>query len=367
MRTRVPVALALAAGVVLAAGAARAAASPATSPYPPSALVTGVAWDTTSYRSAAPGGDIWPVTSGADGGVYTAWGDGPMPGCRAKVSYGTAALTGGPGANPVTLGCGPRGQGRGKIGSLLAIGSTLYGVVNLQDRPWPRNSTALWASTDGGRSWLKPGWRFAGSDLRPVELVNLGPGYADAPDAYAYMTAARPVDPPRAVFLMRAPADALQDRTQYAYFAGTDAGGLPVWSADQGSAVPIFTDPAGANGPALVWDAGLGRYLLTVGHGGGGTLGLFEGPTLWGPWSTIDYENRWLGMRGGDFLGVRFPSAWMADGGTTLWTVFSCWGRPVCGVYHDRYNLIRATLTLATPPPPLPSAAIRHALVRAGR
>jgi hypothetical protein len=351
MRTRVLAALALAVPTALAAGPAGATKAPPTSPYPPSTLVAGIAWDATSYRSAAPGGDIWPVTSGAGGEVYTAWGDGPMPGCPAKVSYGTAVLTGGAGANPVTLGCGPRGQGRGKIGSLLAVGGTLYAVVNLQDRPWPKSSVALWASTDGGASWLRPAWRFAGKDLRPVELVNLGPGYADAPDAYVYMTAARPVDPAREVFLARAPADALQDRTRYAYFAGMDATGLPVWDDDQGSAVPVFADPAGAGGPALVWDAGLGRYLLTAGHGGGGTLGLFEAPALWGPWSTIDYEARWLGMRGGDYLGVRFPSAWMADGGTTLWAVFSCYGRPACGVYHDRYNLIRATLTLAPPPP----------------
>ena len=148
---------------------------------------------------------------------------------------------------------------------------------------------------------------------------------------------------------MRAPATALQDRGAYAYFAGTDAAGLPVWDANQASAVPVFADPAGAEGPALVWDAGLGRFLLTAGHGGG-TFGLFEGPTPWGPWSTVDYESRWLGMRGGDYLGVRFPSAWMADGGATLWVVFSCYGRPACGVYHDRYNLMRATLALAPPP-----------------
>ena len=197
----------------------------------------------------------------------------------------------------------PAGAGRGKIGSLLAVGGTLYAVVNLQDRPWPKSSVALWASTDGGASWLRPAWRFAGKDLRPVELVNLGPGYADAPDAYVYMTAARPVDPAREVFLVRAPADALQDRTQYAYFAGTDATGLPALGRRPGSAVPVFADPAGAEGPALVWDAGLGRYLLTAGHGGGGTLGLFEAQALWGPWSTIGYEARWLGMRGGDYLG----------------------------------------------------------------
>src|SRR4051794_36687969 len=81
------------AATVLAAGAARADA-----PYPRSALVTGLTWDRSSYRSDGDGGDIWPVTTAADGKLYTAWGDGAVR-CGAKVSYGVAVLRGGPNAN----------------------------------------------------------------------------------------------------------------------------------------------------------------------------------------------------------------------------------------------------------------------------
>ena len=50
---------------------------------------------------------------------------------------------------------------------------------------------------------------------------------------------------------------------------------------------------------------------------------------------------------GRSFLGLHFASAWMADGGRTLWGVFSCWDRGgACGRYDDRYNLMRATLTV---------------------
>ena len=100
------------------------------------------------------------------------------------------------------------------------------------------------------------------------------------------------------------------------------------------------------DGPEVAWDAGLGRFLLTAGHGGGGRIGVFEGPTMWGPWATVDYEDRWLGMTGGEFLGLRFPPVWMRDGGRTLWAVFSCYGPGVCGPFHDRFNLIRATLAV---------------------
>jgi hypothetical protein len=55
------------------------------------------------------------------------------------VSYGVAKLTGGPTANLQTVGCGPVGPNKGKLSSMLAIGNTLYGVVNIQDKPWPQN------------------------------------------------------------------------------------------------------------------------------------------------------------------------------------------------------------------------------------
>jgi len=37
----------------------------------------------------------------------------------------------------------------------------------------------------------------------------------------------------------------------------------------------------------------------------------------------------------------------MGSDGQTLWAVFSCYGRPGCGIYHDRFNLIQAVLTVA--------------------
>ena len=112
--------------------------------------------------------------------------------------------------------------------------------------------------------------------------------------------------------------------------------------------------------PDLVYDAGIGRFLLTVAHGregsDGGRVGVFDGPEPWGPWGTIDYRDGWLGIKpaGSSQLGMRLPSVWMADGGRTLWSVFSCWSRTkkttgveACGKYDDRYNLMKASLTVA--------------------
>ena len=191
------------AATVLAAGGARADA-----PYPRSGSVAGIAWDESSYRSDGDGGDLWPVTATADGKLYTAWGDGAVR-CGAKVSYGVATTQGGPNANLQGAGCGPLGQGEGKIGSLLAVGDTLYAVVNLQDRPWPGPGFQVWRSADRGRSWQRPAWRFPGDPdaLRPMNFVNFGAGDAGAPDNYAYMTAQKAVPDAaqRSAYLMRAP------------------------------------------------------------------------------------------------------------------------------------------------------------------
>ena len=178
--------------------------------------------------------------------------------------------------------------------------------------------------------------------------MQFGPGYAGARDGYVYLTATKARTAPRAFYLMRVPTAGLGEAS-YEYFAGTAA--APAWDAAPAAARPVFADPGGVNGQDVVYDAGLDRYLVTVGHGAdgssGGGLGVFEGPTPWGPWWTVEYEGRWLRIRGGSFLGLHLASPWMADGGRTLWGVFSCWGRRgACGHYGDRYNLMRATLTV---------------------
>src|SRR5689334_25325427 len=117
------------------------------------------------------------------------------------------------------------------------------------------------------------------------------------------MTAGR-VGSKTTFYLMRARKGRLLDPSAYQYFAGTPA--APAWSASPGAAKPVFADPNGVDGSELAYDAGLGRYLLTVAHGtdgrDGGELGVFEGPQPWGPWATVDYEDRWLGIPGGFFL-----------------------------------------------------------------
>ena len=352
-----------AASTVLALGSAAfwSGSAHAAAPYPDSSYITGVTWDQSTHQFNGLGADLWPTTAGADGKVYTAFGDGVAT-CPAYVSYGVAAVAGGPSARLQRASCGPLSWGHGKIASLLDVAGTLYAIVYLQNRP-VNADLAIWSSSNHGQTWRKASWVFPGNNTSiplPTAFVNFGQGYKGARDGFVYLLAIKDGDLPKAVYLMRAPKGSLLNKTSYEYFAGTAS--TPSWSTLVGAAKPIFVDPAGTQSPRMNYDAALGRYLLTTAHGSsaarsgtsGGKLGLFESQEPWGSWRTVEYEERWLGINGGIFLGVSFPSPWMADSGKTLWGVFSCWSHTTksshsdaCGAYDDRYNVLRATLKVS--------------------
>jgi hypothetical protein len=316
----------------------------AAAPYPQSAVITGITWDTGSHRWGGEGGDIWPVTWAQDDTLRTAWGDGVI-GCRAKVSFGVAAITSAtPSTAMQTISCGPTGANKGKIMAMLAAGGSLYAALALQDAG---TGYPLWRSNDGGRLWQKPSWSFP-SMLEA--FVQFGQANAGAPGGYAYLLDARTT----AVHLLRVPPASAQTKSAYEYFTGT-TNGTPTWSKDASRSRAIFTDPAGTWRPNITYVPGLKRYLLTVAHSRVGLpsshkMGVFEAPAFWGPWRTVYYVDNFLGMRGGWYLGVHFPIKWHSADGRTLWASINCHDNAdpgSCGPYHDRFNLMRARLTVA--------------------
>src|SRR6516225_8388534 len=112
-------------------------------PYPRSAVLAGITWHWETHRTAAPGSDLWPVTWGADGHLYTAWGDGGGFGGTdqdGRVALGFARIEGSPerfvGIN-VNGGKDPRHRAsfakHGKSGGVLAVGDRLYAWLNTQN------------------------------------------------------------------------------------------------------------------------------------------------------------------------------------------------------------------------------------------
>jgi hypothetical protein len=83
-------------------------AAASNAPYPLSSVITSASWNLSpvSPLRQARGSDIWPVTWGADGNVYGAWGDGGgFAGTDSvgRVSLGFARIGGTPAAgNPTS-------------------------------------------------------------------------------------------------------------------------------------------------------------------------------------------------------------------------------------------------------------------------
>ncbi len=369
-----------AAVLLLAASVLVAEACAATTPpYPHSRLVRSVLWDFSGLRSMrkAHGSDLWPLTWGADGALYGAWGDGGgFQGDSdfvGRVSLGFARITGSPRqGEPASYagvnlwGDAPRyaqapASFGGKVGTMLSLGGVLYahgglwlGRAGVAKWEAGNTNTAVW-STDAGRSWHVASWS-SRADLG--SFVNFGRDYAGAMDGYVYMYYGRAGDATH-VYLKRAPMSRLLENPDtdghYQYFSGAGAHRAPRWSREEASAVPVFFDPNHALGPEAIYDAGLHRFLLTIGHAptaddrdaSAGQVGLFEAPHPWGPWHTIDYQDDWghLGAQArGDYLGLHLPTAWISADGRSLWAVFSSLHQ------YDSFNLVRVRLILVKKP-----------------
>jgi hypothetical protein len=332
-------------------------------PYPPSPVIASIVWDWKTHRTAAPGSDLWPVTWGADGHLYAAWGDGGGFGGTdqdGRVALGFARIEGPPerfvGTN-LNGGKDPAHRasfaGHGKAGGVLAVGDRLYAWLNTQNGEWPDVDQALIWSDDKAATWGRSTWVFprGRGNLKPATFLNFGKGYTGVPPGlrgHVYFYGQRQGEE-KETYLGRAPLDKVQDRRAYEFLCGI-AEETPRWSSDPGAARPVFVD-ANRTGDlaSVVYVPRLKRYLLTCFHKGPGQLGIFDGPHPWGPWTTVAYEDRW-GRMGADGQGLTcsFPQKWMSADGRTLWCVFSVYGKGAKqGIdAHDKFNVVKGTLRL---------------------
>jgi hypothetical protein len=347
-----------------------AVCAPSALPYPRSTRIERLVWHWDTHAAAAPGSDLWPLTWGPDGDLYTAWGDGGGFGGSdrdGRVSLGFARISAGPqdfrgvningGKHPLHATAFPD---RGKTAGLLYAGDVLYALVNLQDGPWPAVDHVLAWSADRGATWAQAGWHFpkGAGNFQPAQFLNFGRDYAGVPPALAgFVYLVGPNQPAAggkscALLLARTPLAKLREPNALEYFAGADAAGQPQWSPRHADARPIFSDPQGVALGSLAYHPLLQRYLLAGFHTGPGQLGVFDAPAPWGPWTTIAYENNWGGMGcAGEGLTCSFPQKWMSADGLTLGCVFSVYGDGAkLGIQaHDQFNLVMATLLLAHP------------------
>lgn len=345
-------------------------------PYPHSKLLRSVTWNFATIWShrKAHGSDLWPCAWAADDDLYCAWGDGGgFDGDDdriGRVSLGFARISGTPREDDPDSLTGKNLWGEppyaesaatfgGKVGSMLALDGVLYALGGFWTRDNARepahsngrgpHNTVAW-SVDRGKNWQVGAW----SSVEPLgSFLDAGKEPVGVQPAYLLMYYLKTADSLH-VYLKRVRTESfiVDPATVQGgeYFCGTRHWGREaLWSSQERDAVPVFTDDNHVEGPSVVYDAGLGRYLLTAGHyasgndddSSAGQVGLFEARHPWGPWATIGYYENWGNLRAdtaGDFLSLRLPSKWLSADGRVVWAVFS---GPRA---FDSFNIVRGRL-----------------------
>ncbi len=315
------------------------------SPYPRSSMIRGIQWapPSTIVRKAK-GGDNWPITTGDDGHLYTAYGDGRgfEPFVQQKLSMGLVRVTGGPddfrGVNLRSPSAERTGGGAGgpKVSGMLMVDGVLYMLVRNT-----ANAQLAW-SNDHGRTWTWSNWQFETSFGYPT-FLNFGRNYQGARDAYVYIyshdsdSAYQRAD---RMVLARVSKDRITDRTAYEYFRGLDADDNPKWTGDVNQRGAVFTHADRCYRSSVSFCAALRRYFwCQTGTGDDtrfrGGLAVYDAPEPWGPWTTIYFTDEWdVGPGETSCL----PTKWMSANGRTVHLVFSG---------DDCFSVRKGTLLLA--------------------
>ena len=245
---------------------------------PPRAVtITDVSFDETTHVQLAPGSDNWATTWGADGNLYTTWGDGGGFGGTnqvGRVSLGFARIEGSPDdlmAANVWGGAMPENEAtfEGKCYGLVSVGGSLYAWVGVQ----PGNQFAtmrLYRSDDYAASWQDTGQEVTTSDFDGAfshpDIISFGMDNGDAPDEYVYVywngEKAPGAASSDAIYLTRVPATSVDDLLSYEVFTGL-AGDAAQWSSDFAERAPAYENPGAIHWVHnVVYVAGIDKYVL---------------------------------------------------------------------------------------------------------
>ncbi len=411
-------AAAVGAGAALAGPAARADAAPPAAPATgetdlPARADISRAETSTFFATAQIGsygslattsdGDLWPNCWSDDDAIYAANGDGKGFDLSAEFTDtvmnridGTPAtgITGTRLAAGAELGpvwSDPAKYNRKPTG-MVSVGGVLY--LAMQDLRLGQGAfdeapaASISRSDDKGRTWtptktpMFPDHRFTtpffldfGKDHREAATAL---GSRDGAYVYAYGldwnwrdSFTQQVPDPTSLYLGRVPVDAVQDRSRWQFFTGTDRRGRPTWSRDIVEKVPVLTDErrlyhdlrsaaqsahdlSVISQGGVVWNKPLRRYIYTSWTEY--TYEFYEAPTPWGPWRLFLHHDAgaypWFGVgataqdpKNGGY-GATIPSKFISADGRTMW-VQSNWfvgngGDPAQNTYN--FNLRKLTV-----------------------
>lgn len=318
-------------------------------PYPPSDYIKTVEWDTASTIQYGLGSDQWPVTWADDDQVYSAWGDGHgwnHEKGENKVSLGVTRISGHPPQlrGTDTWGAGP-GSSFGKPDALVAFDNKLFMFWNNGDSRFDHDSYPS-VSLDSGKTWelgSERVFKYAPVGFRVRGICQFGPGYKGAPEDYLYVYFGLNRHPD--IYLARVKKEEIFNDNAYEWYAYRKPDGSAAWSGDFGKRSVVFHD-----NNAYLWhvsvnyNPGLDRYILTKPHFTAtdnrndvladiSSLGIFDAPTPWGPWTTVYYEDHFLDK----YVKFNFfiPNKYLDGEGKTFWLGWSGWPE------YDNVNFIK--------------------------
>jgi hypothetical protein len=322
-------------------------------PYAYSTAMVNFTIDGSSYVQkgvfGADGSDQWPMTWGGDGALYAAWGDGLgwNGDLGRKSSLGVSSIQGiPPQVNGRDL-AGWSDQNRKPV-VLVSDNQSMYMLWNTDGDNW----SGAWGarSLDLGKTWdLSIGKVFdKGMGVMPVGVYQFGPGYTQLPQgvdsSYIYMLFEFTRNGGGKDYCLgRVLRQEFFNADAYSYFGGLDETGQAFWIADRNTASIIFHDSNGREYQVgITYYPHLQRYIMVKAHKKF-NLGIFESPSMWGPWSTVYYDQfkdtLWK-------FTYQVPQIWM--GPDSFWIAFSGWPE------YDNVNFVKAVFNAGKTASPAP-------------
>ena len=353
---------------------------------PESKFFSTAAEERYSTYQLAGDGDLWPSCWAGDDNVYAANGDGTaFDGGTARYDMAVSRISGMPpnlsGATVATnVGSDYSGPNynRKPTGMLCRDGAIYLAFQNLNFSTFDDAPAASIAkSTDQGATWTwdttaamfgtpnnpanKKAYKFT-----TIFFLDYGRDSENAVDGYVY---AYGLDnnwrDQQAMSLARVPANKVQKRAAWEFYAGADANGAPLWSKDITQKQPVLTDTRllypvmfGPSCPAsqkviaqggVTYDAPLQRYIFS--SWSCSTHELYDAPQPWGPWkrsASIDFGPLRNSTNRGQY-GTSIPSKYISADGKTLYLQSNV----CCGGDSYTFSLRKLYLEPAAPSAPI--------------
>jgi len=355
---------------------------PAQTP-PESDFFSTIAEERFSTYQMTGNGDLWPSCWAEDDNLYAANGDGKGFGkvytdmAVSRISGAPRKLTG----TTIATNVGTNWSGsiytRKPTGMLCRGGAIYLAFQNLNESTFDDAPAASIAkSVDNGATWTwdasAPMFGTPSNAASPkaykfttIFFLDYGQDSANAIDGYVY---AYGLDnnwrSQEGMFLGRVPAEKVQTRASWEFYAGASSDGAPVWTADITQKIPVLTDTRllypvmfGPDCPpyqqviaqgGVTYDAPLQKYIFA--SWSCSTHELYEASQPWGPWNhfqSTDFGPLRLTHNRGQY-GTSLPSKFISTDGQTLWLQSNV----CCGGDSYRFSLRRLYLQPARPSSP---------------